>query len=66
VLMDATGGRYNASADLSKLEYEWPALGYTEGFGAATKRLLFQTFIYTSMGLLFAWRAKVRFRRKIF
>ena len=66
VLMEGAGGRFNANTKFSKLVYEWPALEHSEGFGAATKRLFFQTFVYTSLGLLFAWRAKVRFRRKIF
>ena len=66
VLMDGAGGRYNASEGLSKLAYEWPARGHTDGFWPTTRTLLLNTSIYISVGLFFAWRAKRRFRRKIF
>ncbi|MFC1634542.1 hypothetical protein ACFL5Z_06830 [Planctomycetota bacterium] len=66
VLMEGAGGRYNAHAELSKLEFDWPARGDNERFWPTTKLLLVNTIIYVSVGMFFAWRAKRRFRKKIF
>lgn len=66
VLMDGAGGRYNAHAKLSKLAFEWPAREYNGRIWSTTKVLLVHTTIYISVGIFFAWRAKHRFRKKIF
>ncbi len=66
VLMDGAAGRFNAHAGLSKLQFEWPGKGDNERFWPTTGLLLVHTCFYTSLGLVFAWRAKRRFRRKIF
>jgi ABC-type transport system involved in multi-copper enzyme maturation permease subunit len=65
VLMEGASGRYNARVALSKLEFEWPADDRSD-FWPTTETLLVHTFLYVSVGMLFAWRAKRRFRRKIF
>ena len=66
VIMQGAGGQYNAHAELSKLEFEWPKREYNGGFWPTTKVLLIHTAIYFALGMSFAWRAKCRFRRKIF
>ena len=66
VLMDGAGGRYNAHAKLSKLAFEWPNQDYNGRFWPTTQVLLIHTVMYISVGMFFAWRAKCRFRRKIF
>jgi ABC-type transport system involved in multi-copper enzyme maturation permease subunit len=66
VLMNGSGGSYNAHAELSKLQFKWPVRGVSEKFWPTTGMLLVNTCIYMSLGAFFAWRAKCRFRRKIF
>ena len=66
VLMDGTGGQYNAHAPLSKLNFDWLDGTYDSGFWPTTKTLLLHMVIYISAGLFLAWRAKLRFRKKIF
>ncbi|OHB78862.1 MAG: hypothetical protein A2Z25_23770 [Planctomycetes bacterium RBG_16_55_9] len=66
VLMTGAGGRYNAQATLSGLEYDWPARKGRYGVGQTTGIILTNTVMYVSVGILFAWLAKRRFRRKIF
>jgi len=66
VLMSGAGGRNNAHAKLSNLPFDWPDKDLGEGVGPATGALLVHTSIYMSVGMLFAWRAKRRFRRRIF
>jgi len=64
VIMYGASGEHNAYARLSGLEYNWPYDKLTVGL--TTVILLIVMFMYTSVGLLFAWRAKCRFRRNIF
>ncbi|MBW8038974.1 MAG: ABC transporter permease subunit [Planctomycetes bacterium] len=68
VIMDGAGGSHNATRNLSRLNYEWPSpSGSNWNSIRSTTSILFITMlIYMSMGLLFAWRAKCRFRRNIF
>lgn len=66
VLMNGAAGRYNAHAGLSKLQFEWPPDGDNEGVWTTIRLLLTYMCIYISFGFLFAWRAKSRFRQKIF
>ncbi len=55
----------NMDSNLSNLEYDWPFYDLDE-LGATNVFLWITMLIYMSMGLLFAWRAKCRFRRNIF
>ena len=55
----------NTGSNLSNLEYNWPFYDLNE-LGATNIFLWITMLIYISMGLLFAWRAKCRFRRNIF
>ncbi len=68
VIMNAAAGSRNGSASLSNLNYDWPH--YYSGFwksATGTTAFLFITMlIYMSLGALFAWRAKCRFRKNIF
>ena len=64
--IDGAGGEANARSKLSRLDYEWPMDIDRTGAYGATGILLMTTFIYTSVGMLFAWRAKCRFRHNIF
>ncbi len=66
VLMGGSAGNYNAHAGLSKLQFEWPGQDGNERFWPTTWIVLINTCIYISLGFLFAWLAKRRFRRKIF
>lgn len=67
VIMSGAGGRWNARAGLSSLDYNWPSPNNNwHKVGPATGILLVYMLIYMSAGFLFAWRAKCRFRRNIF
>ena len=64
VIMNGAGGERNARTQLSSLEYDWPYRRLEIG---PTTIVLFVTMvIYIFAGLVFAWRAKCRFRRNIF
>jgi len=64
VIMNGAGGERNARTQLSGLEYDWPYRRLEIG---PTTIVLFVTMvIYIFAGLVFAWRAKCRFRRNIF
>ncbi|MHC4084587.1 MAG: hypothetical protein ACYSU5_05175 [Planctomycetota bacterium] len=65
IIMEGAGGSYNATRNLSSLNYNWPS-GGDYNVRSTTSILLITMLIYMSMGLLFAWRAKCRFRRNIF
>jgi ABC-2 type transport system permease protein len=65
VVMFGDSGTQNASLSLSQLEYEWP-WGDGTSFGFTTIFVLITSLVYASIGFLFAWRAKKRFRKKIF
>ena len=64
VVMTGAGGRYNARAGLDNLSYDWP--GEKLRVGATTTVLAIVLASYVFVGLLFAWRAKRRFRRNVF
>jgi len=67
VIMNGAGGSRNAETDISSLDYEWPRSGRDRNnIWPTTTFLLITMLIYMSMGLLFALRAKCRFRRNIF
>jgi len=65
IIMDGAGGSHNAARNLSSLDYDWMS-GSGYNVWSTTSILLITMLIYVSMGLLFAWRAKCRFRRNIF
>jgi len=67
VVMNGAGGSRNASTKLSRLNYDWPRRRddwrrVWDTTGVLTACML----IYVSVGLVFAWRAKCRFRRSVF
>jgi hypothetical protein len=64
VIMHGAGGTYNAHAALAKLRYDW--LDESLDVGSTTTLLTLTMLIYVSLGFLFAWRAKCRFRHNIF
>jgi len=66
-IMNGAGGERNARTKLFGLEYNWPpSLRHSEGIYSTTSILLVSTLGYICLGLLFAWRAKCRFRRNVF
>jgi ABC-type transport system involved in multi-copper enzyme maturation permease subunit len=65
-IMSGEGGEPNARMKLSRLEYTWPSSIRGKGIYSTTGILLITTLIYISGGVLFAWRAKCRFRRNVF
>jgi len=65
VVADAGAGKYNAGTPFFALDYHWPN-GETLHTTATTVILLTTMLGYGLAGLLFAWRAKCRFRRNIF
>jgi len=65
-IMGGAGGERNAKTKLFGLEYNWPPSRHSEDIYSTTGILLVTMLIYISVGLLFAWRAKCRFRRNIF
>jgi ABC-2 type transport system permease protein len=66
VIMSGAGGSQNATNNLSHIVYEWPIGSGWNDIWSTTSVLLITMLIYMSLGLLFAWRAKCRFRRNIF
>ncbi len=67
VIMNGAGGSRNAEVDISRLNYDWPSSGRDRGnIRSTTIFLLITMLVYVSLGLLFAWRAKCRFRQNIF
>ena len=65
ILMDGAGGRWNARAGLSNLNFGWPGSSWHKVW-PTTGLVLIYMLIYTVAGVLFAWRAKCRFRRNVF
>ncbi|MGD8500040.1 MAG: hypothetical protein PVJ86_05305 [Phycisphaerales bacterium] len=65
VIMSGAGGAWNARAGLSSLDYSWPNSDWHK-VGPTNDILLVFMLIYIFVGLLFAWRAKCRFRRNVF
>jgi len=67
VVMNGAGGASNARTKLSRLNYDWPSRHNDwHKVGGTTRALLTYMLIYVSLGFLFAWRAKCRFRRNVF
>ena len=66
VIMDGAGGSQNAESNLSRLDYKWPGGRSGNNIGPTTSFLLITMLVYISLGFLFAWRAKFRFRKNIF
>ena len=65
--MEGASGTRNARIGLGRLRYSWPdSLGDDATAAATTVRMLVFMIIYILAGVLFAWRAKCRFRRNIF
>jgi ABC-type transport system involved in multi-copper enzyme maturation permease subunit len=65
ILMDGAGGSWNARAGLSNLNFGWPDSSWRKVW-PTTGLVLIYMLIYTVAGVLFAWRAKCRFRRNVF
>ncbi|MHC4331624.1 MAG: hypothetical protein ACYSWW_26260, partial [Planctomycetota bacterium] len=65
IIMRGAGGEWNARAKLSQLNYHWDNSDWNK---ASTTTGVFSVYmlIYLFVGLVFAWRAKCRFRRNIF
>ena len=64
VIAHGASGRRNAHKHLSQLRYEW--LYENSKVGPTTVVLLLTMFFYIAFGVVFAWRAKSRFRRNVF
>ena len=65
ILMDGAGGSFHARAGLSNLNFVWPDSSSSKVW-PTTGLVLIYMLIYTVAGVLFAWRAKCRFRRNVF
>lgn len=65
VIMEGAGGSHNAKKDIFYLDYDWPSGGNSR-IRFTTTVLLITMLAYMSLGMLFAWLAKRRFRRNIF
>ena len=65
ILMDGAGGSFNARAGFSNLNFDWPNRSWHKAW-PTTGLVIIHMLIYTAAGVLFAWRAKYRFRRNIF
>ena len=64
VVIGGASGRVNAWAPRQRLRYHWPSKKLK--FRATTIVMTEVMLIYVFSGLLFAWRAKCRFRRNVF
>ena len=65
ILMDGAGGKWNAQAGFSNLTFAWPDSSWRKAW-PTTGLVIIYMLIYTAAGVLFACRAKCRFRRNIF
>ena len=65
VIMDGAGGENNAMLPMESLNYNWPE-GSLDKVNDTTFAIIASFFIYALVGFFFAWRAKCRFRKKIF
>jgi ABC-type transport system involved in multi-copper enzyme maturation permease subunit len=65
-IMYGAAGEQNAKRKLSDLDYNWLPSIRDQGIYSTTCVLLTNTLIYVSVGVLFAWRAKCRFRHSVF
>ncbi len=64
IVVAGASGQSNATAPLGRLKYPWPD-GDLEA-GETTMMVAATMAAYAFCGLLFAWRAKLRLRKKIF
>ncbi|MHC4754972.1 MAG: ABC transporter permease [Planctomycetota bacterium] len=64
VVVEHTCGGSKSRASVSKLLYGWPNKRF--GAGKTTLILFVNMVLYISAGVFLAWRAKCRFRRKVF
>lgn len=64
VIVQGAAISHSSYLGLSVLEYRWPFINL--GFASTTFVLLVISLVYISLGVLFGWRAKCRFRRNIF
>ncbi|MCK4958827.1 MAG: ABC transporter permease subunit [Planctomycetes bacterium] len=65
VITEATAGRRNAETPLRFLRYDWPDMRRRR-FGDTTAALFSWLVIYIVGGVLLAWMAKRRLRKKVF
>jgi ABC-type transport system involved in multi-copper enzyme maturation permease subunit len=65
ILMDGAGGKWNAQAGFSHLNFPWPDSSWRKAW-PTTGLVLIYMLIYTVTGAAFGWRAKCRFRRNVF
>jgi ABC-type transport system involved in multi-copper enzyme maturation permease subunit len=65
ILMDGSGGAWNAQAGFSKLTFDWPDSSWRKAW-PTTGLVIIYMLIYTATGVLFGCRAKCRFRRNVF
>ena len=65
ILMDGAGGKWNAQAGLSHLNFAWPDSSWHRVW-PTTGLVIIYMLIYTVAGAAFGWRAKCRFRRNVF
>jgi len=66
ILMQGAGGKWNAQAGFSNLNFAWPGVSSWHKVWPTTGLVIIYMLIYTATGILFAWRAKCRFRRNVF
>ncbi|MCF7955039.1 MAG: ABC transporter permease subunit [Phycisphaerae bacterium] len=68
VVMFGDSGSQNADLSLSQLNYRWPWHSRRDGtaFATTTTLVMLTSMAYAVIGFIFAWRAKKRFRKKIF
>ena len=65
ILMDGAGGKWNAQAGFSNLNFNWPDSSWRKAW-PTTGLVIIYMMIYTVSGVLLGWRAKCRFRRNVF
>jgi ABC-type transport system involved in multi-copper enzyme maturation permease subunit len=65
ILMNGAGGKWNAQAGFSSLNFSWPDSSWRKAW-PTTGLVLIYMLIYTVAGAAFGWRAKCRFRRNVF
>jgi len=65
ILMNGAGGKWNAQAGFSHLNFPWPDSSWRKAW-PTTGLVLIYMLIYTVAGAAFGWRAKCRFRRNVF
>jgi len=65
ILMNGAGGKWNAQAGFSNLNFPWPDSSWRK-LWPTTGLVLIYMLIYTFAGAAFGWRAKCRFRRNVF